>query len=626
MAFVLADRVKESTVSPGTGTATLGGAASGYQSFSAGIGASNTTYYVIADQAGANWEVGLGTIGAGGTTLARTTVYASSNSGSLVNFASGTQDVWCDYPASKYVSKDSIYAPGTFQGTFTDGIVVDYATGNGRISVGSSDGITFYNGGVANTNIGSVSSGGAWTLPADSTIHGVTVGQGAGSVSTNNVLGSSALASNTTGNNNVAVGTSALNASTTASYNTAVGQSAGQNVATGQYNTLLGSSAGFNLANTSSYNVAVGSQALQGNSTASNNSYNIAVGYQPLQLATYGALNIGLGYRAIQAAQSGSNNIGIGYQSLQSIGQSVNAGSFVIGLSYTILSVGTTSFTSIGALSNTVGTTFTATGVGSGTGTAALNNTNNTAIGYNSGNGITSGNNNTIIGAYTGSAAPVSATGSNYIVVSDGQGNVPVYWKGTTSEMFVGGTSGTAGQVLTSGGSGVAPSWQAAAGGFPSGTALLFQQTAAPTGWTKVTTYNDAALRVVSGTAGTGGTVAFSTAFSASNTVDGTAISTAQMPSHTHTYSNNTGYSSGVNHNHQFPGAAVAANQAFLIGAGGQVTYGDTSSVNNTNNSNPDHYHGSSGTTAGTGSGGSHNHTTANFAVKYVDIIIATKN
>ena len=122
MAFILADRVKETTTSPGTGTATLNGAQTGYQSFSAGIGANNTTYYVIADQGGANWEVGYGTIGAGGTTLARTTVLASSNSGSLVNFASGTQDVWCDYPASKQISSDypnalGVTTPNT--GTFT---------------------------------------------------------------------------------------------------------------------------------------------------------------------------------------------------------------------------------------------------------------------------------------------------------------------------------------------------------------------------------------------------------------------------------------------------------------------------------------------------------------------------
>jgi hypothetical protein len=107
MAFVLADRVKESTTSPGTGTATLLGAATGYQSFSAGIGANNTTYYTIADQSGSNWEVGYGTVGSGGTTLARTTVLASSNSGSLVNFSSGTQDVWCDYPAKKAVYQDT---------------------------------------------------------------------------------------------------------------------------------------------------------------------------------------------------------------------------------------------------------------------------------------------------------------------------------------------------------------------------------------------------------------------------------------------------------------------------------------------------------------------------------------
>ena len=108
MAFVLADRVKETASAPGTGTVTLLGAATGYQSFSAGIGASNTTYYTIADQTGSNWEVGYGTVGAGGTTLARTTVLASSNSGSLVNFASGTQDVWCDYAAKKAVIQDSL--------------------------------------------------------------------------------------------------------------------------------------------------------------------------------------------------------------------------------------------------------------------------------------------------------------------------------------------------------------------------------------------------------------------------------------------------------------------------------------------------------------------------------------
>ena len=103
MAFVIGDRIQETTNSPGTGTATLLGAVSGYQSFSTGVGANNTTFYVIADQRGTNWVVGLGALNSTGTVLTRTTVYSSSNGGSTVNFATGTQYVWCDFPSSKAV-------------------------------------------------------------------------------------------------------------------------------------------------------------------------------------------------------------------------------------------------------------------------------------------------------------------------------------------------------------------------------------------------------------------------------------------------------------------------------------------------------------------------------------------
>ena len=99
MAFVLADRVKETTTSTGTGTVTLLGASTGYQSFSA-IGNGNTTYYTIAGQTGSEWEVGVGTYTSAGTTLSRTTVLSSSNSGSLVSFSAGTKDVFVTYPAS----------------------------------------------------------------------------------------------------------------------------------------------------------------------------------------------------------------------------------------------------------------------------------------------------------------------------------------------------------------------------------------------------------------------------------------------------------------------------------------------------------------------------------------------
>jgi hypothetical protein len=98
MAFVLADRVKETTTTTGTGTVTLAGVSAGYQSFSA-IGNANSTYYTIAAQTGTEWEVGIGTYTSSGTTLSRTTVLSSSNSGSLVNFSAGTKDVFVTYPA-----------------------------------------------------------------------------------------------------------------------------------------------------------------------------------------------------------------------------------------------------------------------------------------------------------------------------------------------------------------------------------------------------------------------------------------------------------------------------------------------------------------------------------------------
>ena len=106
MALVLKDRVKETTASTGTGTVTLAGAVAGFQSFSA-VGDGNTTYYAIVDAASGDWEVGIGTYTASGTTLSRTTVLSSSNAGSLVNFGAGTKDVFVTYPSSRSVYQDT---------------------------------------------------------------------------------------------------------------------------------------------------------------------------------------------------------------------------------------------------------------------------------------------------------------------------------------------------------------------------------------------------------------------------------------------------------------------------------------------------------------------------------------
>lgn len=99
MALILADRVKETTTSTGTGSITLAGAKTGFQAFSAAIGNGNTTYYCIADQGGANWEVGIGTYNSTGNLLARTTVLESSNANGLVSFGAGTKDVFVTLPS-----------------------------------------------------------------------------------------------------------------------------------------------------------------------------------------------------------------------------------------------------------------------------------------------------------------------------------------------------------------------------------------------------------------------------------------------------------------------------------------------------------------------------------------------
>lgn len=107
MAFVVKDRVKETTTTTGQGTVTLLGAATGYQSFSV-IGNANTTYYTIAGQTSNEWEVGIGTYTSSGTTLSRDTVLASSaGAPTKTTFSAGTKDVFVTYPAGQAVYEDT---------------------------------------------------------------------------------------------------------------------------------------------------------------------------------------------------------------------------------------------------------------------------------------------------------------------------------------------------------------------------------------------------------------------------------------------------------------------------------------------------------------------------------------
>ena len=106
MALVINDRVKETTTTTGTGTLTLAGAVTGFETFAAGVGNSNTTYYAVTLPGTSEFEVGLGTLSSDSSTIARTTVISSSNSDSAVNFSAGTKTIFCTIPASKSVFLD----------------------------------------------------------------------------------------------------------------------------------------------------------------------------------------------------------------------------------------------------------------------------------------------------------------------------------------------------------------------------------------------------------------------------------------------------------------------------------------------------------------------------------------
>lgn len=107
MTLVVADRVRQVTTTTGTGTVTLSGSLTGFQTFSV-IGDGNTTYYTIVNGDDGDWEVGLGTYTASGTTLSRDEVLSSSNSNALVDFAAGTKDVFVTYPAEKAVVENAV--------------------------------------------------------------------------------------------------------------------------------------------------------------------------------------------------------------------------------------------------------------------------------------------------------------------------------------------------------------------------------------------------------------------------------------------------------------------------------------------------------------------------------------
>jgi hypothetical protein len=165
MALVVADRIKETSTTSGTGTLTLAGASAGFRSF-ADIGNGNTTYYSIVDSNAGTWEVGIGTYTLSGTTLSRDTVLSnSSGTTAKINFSANSKDVFVTYPAAKSVHEDVsdvayaqhlAAANGIFLSNQTIGTSMTFPTGY--------DGISGKNATIASGVTVTVPSGQTWTI------------------------------------------------------------------------------------------------------------------------------------------------------------------------------------------------------------------------------------------------------------------------------------------------------------------------------------------------------------------------------------------------------------------------------------------------------------------------------
>ena len=257
MALVVNDRVKETSTTTGTGTFSLAGASLGFETFVAGIGNSNTTFYSIVNEDGA-FEVGIGTVtDATPDTLSRDTILSSSNSDNAVDFAAGTKDVFCTLPASRFV-------PGKYEGTnFTNSILIGHST-TGTLS----------------------------------------------SAQKNTGVGIEALDALTSGDQNNALGYKALTSVNSGGRNTGIGHRAGENLTTGSFNTMAGDDVSRKNV-TGSYNSSYGVNALEG-VTNNSHSYNSAFGAESLKAITTGDRNIGIGYQSGDNVTTGAGNVIIG--------------------------------------------------------------------------------------------------------------------------------------------------------------------------------------------------------------------------------------------------------------------------------------------------------------------------
>ena len=345
-------------------------------------GTLGTTAITWAQFSGAGSGVSSITFGTTGLTPATTTTGAVTVAGTLAvanggtGLTAGTSGGILAYTATGTLASSALLAAnalmigggaGVAPSTTTTGTGVVTALG---VNTGSSGAFVVNGGALGTPSSGTVTNlTGTASININGTVGATTANTGAFSTLTTTGTINSITVGMGAGslNTNVAVGLQSLQANTTGFENTAIGLNSLYSNTIGIQNTAIGSSALlFNISG--NYNTAIGEATLQANTTGNQNT---ATGSFSLNHNTTGTNNVANGQSALNANTTGSQNTALGISAL-----------------------------------------FSATA------------SSNTALGYSSGSSITTGEKNVIIGSYTGSAAPISATGNNYVVLSDGDGNV----------------------------------------------------------------------------------------------------------------------------------------------------------------------------------------------------------
>jgi hypothetical protein len=420
MAFKLNDRVKESSATTGTGTITLGGAVSGFESFSAGIGGDNTTYYCIFETGTNNFEVGFGTLNSGASTLARTYVISSSNSDAKVNFA-GATEVFCTVPGAKI----GLPTPEEYGSSSAPKIItvkVDSKTSNHPYPAGgSSSGNAYFLDGLESPALrfSGVDSGAKYYyrfdqsdssnsshplrfyLEADKTTAYTT------GVTTNGTAGSSGAYTQ------IAVDENTPNI---LYYQCSSHGYMGNHVV--------------NIGNTVNINSITG-QIIPGKIEGTNFSDSLLIGHSTTGSLSSAEDNTGVGIEALDALTSGDQNTAVGnvaLTALTSSGKNTGVGAFA-------LNVVTDS-----------------TGFNSAFGRSALQlvtGSYNTGVGAGAGENITSGSGNVIIGKVLAD----SATGSRQLKIAGYDGSTTTTWitGDSSGNVTVSGTVTANGETLSAG-------------------------------------------------------------------------------------------------------------------------------------------------------------------------------